>query len=385
MRKLAVLGCTGSIGTLALQVAALHPERFRVTALTAHTRADALAEAVRAFRPGLAGLTGVDELPALPPDVAGCRFLAGEGALLAAARSDCDDVLAAVVGMAGLRAVLAALESGKRVLLANKEALVAGGALVTGLAEKPGNEPGPRLLPVDSEHSAIYQCIQASPENPPQRLFLTCSGGPFRTRSREEIRRATRDEALRHPTWAMGRKITVDSATLFNKALEIIEARWLFGMPYERIQVLVHPQSVVHSAVGFADGAVLAQLGTPDMRVPILYAMAYPDRLTTGAKPLDPLACGPLAFEPPDEARFPSLRMAREVLAAGGAAACVLNAANEVAVERFLTDPEWPMGRIFDTVEETLGRLGAPAADSLEAVLDADRRAREVARAYIDR
>ncbi len=385
MRRLAILGCTGSIGTQALQVAALHADRFAVAALTAHTDVEGLLAAVRRYRPDYAAWTGLDALPPLPDDVGFCRFEAGAQALTTAATVDCDDVLVAVVGMAGLRAVLAALEAGKRVLLANKEALVAGGALVTELAAQPSGEPGPRLLPVDSEHSAIYQCIQASPGNRPERLYLTCSGGPFRTWAAPDILAATRAQALRHPTWTMGRKITVDSASLFNKALEIIEAKWLFDMPYERIQVLIHPQSVVHSAVGYADGAVLAQLGAPDMRVPILYAMSYPERLPTGAEPLDLFAAGPLTFERPDEARFPSLRMAREVLRAGGAAACVLNAANEVAVGRFLADEAMPLGRVFATVEATLARVGAPPARTLDDVLEADRRAREAAEAYLNR
>jgi 1-deoxy-D-xylulose-5-phosphate reductoisomerase len=276
--------------------------------------------------------------------------------------------------------VLTALAGGKRVLLANKEALVAGGHLVMEAARRVGEHV---LLPVDSEHSAIFQCLQGAGGNPYSRIILTCSGGPFRTWTGDEIRAATKEQALRHPNWVMGQKITIDSATLFNKALEMIEARWLFDARPEQIEVVVHPQSVIHSGVEFADGALIAQLGTPDMRLPILYAMAYPDRLPTGGKRLDLFSVGGLTFERPDEARFPSIRLARECLRAGGAAGCVLNAANEVAVGELLqSSGKEPMriGRIFDTVEETLSRVGNLPAASLEQVMEADRLARDTAR-----
>lgn len=379
-RRLAILGSTGSIGTQALEVAALHPDRFEVAALTAHSSYEKLFEQVRAFRPRMAGLVKPIAREEIPEDLRFCQWVFGPEALTLAARSDVDDVLVSVVGMVGLKSVLTALEEGKRVLLANKEALVAGGSLVMEAARRVGEHA---LLPVDSEHSAIFQCLQGAGPNPYARIILTCSGGPFRTWSREEIRAATKEQALKHPNWVMGQKITVDSATLFNKALEMIEARWLFDARPEQIEVVVHPQSVIHSGVEFADGALIAQLGTPDMRLPILYAMSYPKRLPTGGKRLDLFSLGGLTFEKPDEERFPSVRLARECLRAGGAAGCVLNAANEVAVGELLqSGGEEPMriGRIFDTVEETLQRVGHLPAGSLEQVMEADRRARETAR-----
>ena len=379
-RRLAILGSTGSIGTQALEVAALHPDRFEVAALTAHSSYEKLFEQVRAFRPRMAGLVKPIAREEIPEDLRFCQWVFGPEALTLAARSDVDDVLVSVVGMVGLKSVLTALEEGKRVLLANKEALVAGGSLVMEAARRVGEHA---LLPVDSEHSAIFQCLQGAGPNPYARIILTCSGGPFRTWSREEIRAATKEQALKHPNWVMGQKITVDSATLFNKALEMIEAKWLFDARPEQIEVVVHPQSVIHSGVEFADGALIAQLGTPDMRLPILYAMSYPKRLPTGGKRLDLFSLGGLTFEKPDEERFPSVRLARECLRAGGAAGCVLNAANEVAVGELLqSGGEEPMriGRIFDTVEETLQRVGHLPAGSLEQVMEADRRARETAR-----
>jgi len=282
-----------------------------------------------------------------------------------------------------LSSVLTALKHHKRVLLANKEALVAGGHLVMEAAQREGEN---FLLPVDSEHSAIFQCLQGAGGNPVSRIALTCSGGPFRTWDKEAIRAATRAQALKHPNWVMGQKITIDSATLFNKALEMIEAKWLFQVEPSQIDVIVHPQSVIHSGVEFADGALIAQLGTPDMRLPILYAMTYPERLPTGGERLDLFQLQGLTFERPDEDRFPSIRFSRECMEAGGAAGCVLNAANEVAVGKLLqSDGQemMPVGRIFDTVEETLSRVGHLPAATLEDVFEADRRAREVASALL--
>ena len=380
-RTLSILGCTGSIGTQALDVATRHADRFTVTALVARRNAPLLFAQVRAHRPLLAGLTDPRfTINDVPPELRFCRWVCGEEALTeAAALPEAQDVLVSVVGMCGLSSVLTALERGKRVLLANKEALVAGGELVMQAAKQAGDNS---LLPVDSEHSAIFQCLQGAQGNPARRILLTCSGGPFRTWPKEAVWQATREQALKHPTWSMGQKITVDSATLFNKALEIIEARYLFHMAPEQVQVLIHPQSVVHSAVEYFDGAVVAQLGTPDMRLPILYAMAYPERLPTGGEPLDFTRMRELTFEAPDPVRFPSLRLAAECLAAGGAACCVLNAANEVAVTRFLQTEggnALPVGRIYSVVEETLQRVGHLPADTLGQVLEADRRARETA------
>ena len=282
MKKIAILGSTGSIGTQALDVCARHPEEYRVTALTAYGSKEKLFEQVRRFRPEMAGLAGGISREEIPEDLKDCRWMSGPEALRAAASQvEADQVLVSIVGIAGLQSVMDALSAGRQVLLANKEALVTGGHLVMEKARRMGKP----LLPVDSEHSAIFQCLQGAGPNRPVKLLLTASGGPFRTWSREDIRRATREQALNHPNWHMGAKITVDSASMFNKGLEIMEARWLFDMPAEKIQVVIHPESIVHSAVAFEDGAVLAQLGVPDMRVPIGYAMSFPRRETTGVFP----------------------------------------------------------------------------------------------------
>ena len=376
MRKIAILGSTGSIGTQALDLCRRHPDRFRVTALTARENREKLFEQVREFGPETAGLTGGFDPAEIPEDLKFCRFLSGREALhAAAAETDADMVLVSIVGIAGLQGVLDALQAGKQVLLANKEALVTGGHLVTELARKAGKP----LLPVDSEHSAIFQCLQAAGGNRAEKILLTASGGPFRTWEKERIDRATRAEALKHPNWSMGAKITVDSASMFNKGLEIMEARWLFDMPEDRIEVVVHPQSIVHSAVVFRDGAVLAQLGEPDMRVPIGYAMAYPERIETGVPAPDLAALGSLTFEKPDEEKFPALRMARECLRAGGAACTVFNGANEEAVAAFLRE-EIPFGQIASRVERALEKLAGLPADCMEDIWEADRRAREIAR-----
>ena len=281
-------------------------------------------------------------------------------------------MLVSVVGIAGLQSVMDALCAGRQVLLANKEALVTGGHLVMEAARRAGKP----LLPVDSEHSAIFQCLQGAGGNRPTGILLTASGGPFRTWDAARIARATRKEALHHPNWSMGAKITVDSASMFNKALEIMEARWLFDMPPEKIRVVVHPQSIVHSAVEFEDGAVIAQLGVPDMRLPIQYAMTYPERIPTGAPALDLFALGQLTFEPGDPVRFPALRLAGECLRAGGAACTVLNGANEEAVAAFLRE-EIPFGDITRLVEDALAQLGGLPANTLEDVFAADRAARD--------
>ena len=372
MRKIAVLGSTGSIGRQTLDECARHPELFRVTALTAHSHRERLFEQVRQYRPEAACLTGAD-IGEIPEDLRFCRFYPSDQLENLARECDADDLMVAVVGVAGLRATLAGREAGKRILLANKETLVAGGALV--MSACPEQEGEPTLIPVDSEHSAIWQCLRAAGPNRLDKILLTASGGPFRTWSKEEIDRATSAQALRHPTWNMGSKITVDSASMFNKALEIIEAKWLFDVRPEQIEVLVHPQSIVHSMIAFAEGAVLAQLGVPDMRLPILYAMTYPARVQSGVPAPDFAALSQLTFEAPDMDRFPALRLAYEALRLGGAACAVLNAANEVAAQAFLCD-RIRMGGVYRTVAGTLDKLGAPKADSLEAVLEADRRAR---------
>ena len=378
MRRIAILGSTGSIGTQSLDVIRRHPESFCAAALAARSSAAALAAQVREFSPAAAALV-------CPPEgFAGennCEWSFGEEALLdICAREDVDAVLVAVVGIAGLPAVLRAIECGKTVLLANKEALVTGGALVMEAARRKGVS----LLPVDSEHSAIFQCIQGRPNAHPRRIVLTASGGPFRTWSREQIERATVEQALRHPNWSMGRKITIDSASMVNKALEVIEARWLFDMAPEDIEVVVHPQSVVHSGVEFSDGALLCQMGLPDMRVPIAYAMSYPDRMGDVGERLDLTRAGALTFEAPDFARFPALKLAWEVLREGGDAPVRLNGANEVAVDLVLRG-ELPFFRIADLLAETLSREGARPVREVADVLDADRRARETARTLAQR
>ena len=377
MRKIAILGSTGSIGTQALDLCRRHPDRFQVTALTARGSREKLFEQVREFRPEIAGLTEGFDPAKIPEDLKFCRFIAGREALhAAAAETDAEMVLVSIVGIAGLQGVMDALNAGKQVLLANKEALVTGGHLVTELARKAGKP----LLPVDSEHSAIFQCLQAAGGNKPEKILLTASGGPFRTWEKARIEKATRAEALKHPNWNMGAKITVDSASMFNKGLEIMEARWLFDMTEDRIEVVVHPQSIVHSAIVFKDGAVLAQLGEPDMRVPIGYAMAFPERIETGVPAPDLFALGSLTFEKPDEEKFPALRMARECLRAGGAACTVFNGANEEAVAAFLRE-EIPFGEIAVRVERALDKLAGLPADCIEDIWKADRLAREAARA----
>ena len=373
MSTLSILGSTGSIGTQALELVRLHPDRFQVKALTAHRNAELLFRQVREFRPELAGLTVPIPREEIPADLGFCRFVMGPEALhAAAAEVEVDQVLVSVVGIAGLQSVMDALCAGRQVLLANKEALVTGGHLVMEAARRAGKP----LLPVDSEHSAIFQCLQGAGDNRPTGILLTASGGPFRTWDAARIARATRREALNHPNWSMGAKITVDSASMFNKALEIMEARWLFDMPPEKIRVVVHPQSIVHSAVEFEDGAVIAQLGVPDMRLPIQYAMTYPERIPTGAPALDLFALGQLTFEPGDPVRFPALRLAGECLRAGGAACTVLNGANEEAVAAFLRE-EIPFGDITRLVEDALAQLGGLPANTLEDVFAADRAARD--------
>lgn len=372
MQNIAILGSTGSIGRQALDVISRHPDRYRAVALAARSSAELLQEQVRVFRPETAVLTH-------PPEGFGgtseCEWNFGEEALLdVCARADVDAVLVAVVGIAGLPLVLRAVACGKKVLLANKEALVTGGELVMRAAK----EKDVPLLPVDSEHSAIFQCIQGRPNQSPCRIVLTASGGPFRTWTKEQIQSATVEQALRHPNWSMGRKITIDSASMVNKALEVIEARHLFGLAPEKIQVVIHPQSIIHSGVEFADGATLVQMGQPDMRVPIAYAMSYPERLDNVAPRLDLTQVGPLTFEQPDFERFPALKLAYQVLETGGSAPVLLNGANEIAVERVLAH-RLPFWRIAPLLEETLSRVPQTGITCVEDVYAADRAARKAA------
>ena len=367
-RGVAILGSTGSIGTTALRVLDRQRERFRVVALTAFTNTALLEQQVREFTPVYAGLVR----PAADRAPAWCQGGGVECLIAAATHPDVDIVLNAVVGAAGLNATLAALALGKRVALANKESLVMGGGLVTSAARNGGGT----LVPVDSEHSAILQCIAGRPQAEVRRLVLTASGGPFRTWASERIESATLADALRHPTWQMGRKITVDSATLANKALEVIEAHFLFDVPYDRIDVVVHPQSIVHSFVEFVDGSVLAQLGAPSMELPILYALTYPDRVPdTGVPSFDPVARSPLEFEPVRRADFPALELGIAAGKVGGAAPAVYNAANEQAVALFL-EGAIGFGDIGRAIHSALDRLGTVPGGSLDDILIADADAR---------
>src|SRR3954462_4790580 len=365
-KGVAVLGSTGSIGTTALRVLDRQRQRFRVTALTANSNGALLREQARKFSPAFVGMV---ETQGDGDDA----WKSGTDALIAAAtRDDVDIVLNAVVGAAGLDATLAALDHGKRVALANKESLVMGGTLVLDAAARGGGE----LVPVDSEHSAILQCIAGRPTSEVRRLVITASGGPFRRWSRSQLENATLADALQHPTWRMGRKITVDSATLANKALEGIEAHYLFGLPYDRIDVVVHPQSVVHSFVEFVDGSVLAQMGVPSMELPVLYALTYPDRVPdTGVPPFDPVELSPLTFEKVRSGDFPSLELGTQAGRAGGAAPAVFNAANEQAVAFFL-EGTIRFGDIPRAIESALARWGSAASGSLDAILAADASAR---------
>jgi len=366
-RGVAILGSTGSIGTTALRVLARQRERFHVEALTAFSNAGLLAEQVARFQPSYVGLVRNGDAGSHP------GWGAGDSCLIAAATlASADIVLNAVVGAAGLDATLAALETGKRVALANKESLVMGGALVTAAARRGGGE----LVPVDSEHSAILQCIAGRPATEVRRLVITASGGPFRRWTSKQLEAATLADALQHPTWRMGRKITVDSATLANKALEVIEAHFLFGLPYDRIEVVVHPQSVVHSFVEFVDGSILAQMGVPSMELPVLYALSYPDRVAdTGVPPFDPVELSPLTFEKVRARDFPALELGTQAGRLGGAAPAVFNAANEQAVALFL-EGAIRFTDIARAIESALGRLSSAPAGSREAILDADAAAR---------
>ncbi|GAB3309999.1 MAG: 1-deoxy-D-xylulose-5-phosphate reductoisomerase [Haliea sp.] len=382
-RNIAVLGSTGSIGVSTLDVIARHPDRFAAWALSAHRSVDALLDQCLRFAPRYAVMTDADAAERLRqrlPAELGTEVLAGAQALVeVAAHAEVDSVMAAVVGAAGLPSTLAAARAGKRLLLANKESLVMAGHLLMQAAR----DSGALLLPIDSEHNAIFQCLPACERGLPglagvDKVLLTASGGPFRTWSAEAIAAATPDQACAHPNWSMGRKISVDSATLMNKGLELIEACWLFDLPPERVEIVVHPESIVHSLVQYADGSVLAQLGNPDMRTPIAYGLAWPERIDAGVAPLDLVSLARLNFEAPDETRFPCLRLAREALALGGTAMAICNAANEVAVEAFLA-ARIGFGTIPRIIEATLARVAVEEPVSLAVVEAADDRARHCA------
>ena len=363
----AVLGSTGSIGRSTLAVLGRHRDEFHVVALTAHSNAELLREQADQWRPAYVGLVNGGR---------GSGRGNGTGCLVeAATRPDARIVVNGIVGAAGLEATLAALRSGKRVALANKETLVMAGELVTRAASDGGGE----IVPVDSEHSAVLQCLAGRSAGEVSRLILTASGGPFRSWEPGRIADATIDEALQHPTWKMGRKITVDSATLVNKALEVIEAHFLFGLEYPQVEVVVHPQSVVHAFVEFVDGSVLSQLGFPNMELPILYALTHPRRLPdAGPRRFDALAVGALTFEPVSLAKFPAYALGRAAGARGGTTPAAFNAANEVAVQLFL-ESRIRFGRIAEIIEQALARHEAHDATTLDAVLTADATARRLA------
>ncbi|MEO7502517.1 MAG: 1-deoxy-D-xylulose-5-phosphate reductoisomerase [Gemmatimonadaceae bacterium] len=365
-RGVAILGSTGSIGTTALKVIARQQDRFRVVALTAHSNAELLREQVREFRPEYVGLVNCAEAQAE-------SWKRGTECLVeAATRDDADIVLNAIVGAAGLDATIAALRAGKRVALANKETLVVAGELVAKAAAEGGGE----IVPVDSEHSAILQCIAGRDSQEIRRVILTASGGPFREWSEKRLAEATVTDALQHPTWTMGRKITIDSATLVNKALEVIEAHFLFGLPYDSIEVVVHPQSIVHSFVEFVDGSVVAQMSVPSMELPVLYALTHPERATdSGVPAFDPVALSPMTFEPVAHERFPALRLGIDAGRRGGAAPAVFNAANEQAVALFLAG-SIRFADIAASINSALKHLGDLPSATREELLDADMKAR---------
>lgn len=382
MKKIAILGSTGSIGTQTLEVARTNQD-IEVTALAAGRNITLLEQQIREFRPKIAAVWDEEDAKTLRTAVKDLdvQVLSGmDGLIEVCTEPSAEIVVTAIVGMIGIRPTIAAMEAGKDIALANKETLVTAGHIIMPLAE----QTGVKILPVDSEHSAIFQCLQGAQGNTPTRLILTASGGPFRTWKKEDIYNARPEQALKHPNWSMGRKITIDSASMMNKALEVIEARWLFDMPAEKIDVLIHPQSVIHSMVEYADGAVMAQLGTPDMRLPILYAMSWPERLPTGGRRLDFTQMNALTFEQPDNDRFPGLRLAYDALAAGGSMSAVLNGANEVAVDAFLHE-KIPFGAIARLVEETMQAVPVIAHPTLEQVFECDRAARQKAAALLAR
>jgi 1-deoxy-D-xylulose-5-phosphate reductoisomerase len=372
-RKVSILGATGSVGRSTLDLIEAAPERFEVTALTASSNVEKLAADARRTGAKLAVIADPTRLADLRVALAGSgiRAEAGPDALAEAAAGDADLVIAAIVGCAGLSPVMAAIAGGKTIALANKEALVTAGALMIDAAAR----SGATLLPVDSEHNAIFQCLAGQDRDRVARLILTASGGPFRALTSQEMARATPAQAIAHPNWSMGAKISVDSATMMNKGLELIEAHFLFGMAPERIDILVHPQSIVHSLVEYQDGSMLAQLGPSDMRVPIAHALAWPERMETQVQRLDLVAIARLDFEAPDEDRFPALRLARQALVEGGAAPIVLNAANEIAVAAFL-DNSIHFLEISETVERALQTMNEPAPRSISEVIALDGRTR---------
>ncbi len=383
MKRISVLGSTGSIGVSTLNVVGAHPDRFVVTALAAGRNITLMKQQIERFRPRLAAVfdeAHARELRRLLGPASATEVLFGpEGYRETATSADADMVVSAIVGAAGLLPTLDAIEAGKDIALANKETLVMAGHLV--LRKATGK--GVKIIPVDSEHSAIFQCLQGNRREDVRRIILTASGGPFLHASGEELAKVTPAQALRHPNWAMGKKITIDSATMMNKGLEVIEAGWLFGLPGEAIAVLIHPQSIVHSLVEYRDGSVIAQMGVPDMRIPIAYALSYPNRLTRNEKNLDLRKVGTLTFLDPDPIRFPALRLAYAAAKTGGTMTAVLNGANEMAVTAFIEE-KIRFDSIVSVVEEVLSRHRGQSDPGIDAILAADRWAREEAGEIIE-
>jgi 1-deoxy-D-xylulose-5-phosphate reductoisomerase len=380
-RHIAILGSTGSIGTQALQVIEQHSESLFPEVLTAHQNAELLIEQARHWKPNAVVIGEEDKYDEVQEvlDPLGIKVFAGEDSIADIVELDSIDmVLVALVGYAGVRPTLKAIEAGKTIALANKETMVVAGELVTAFAR----EKGVNILPIDSEHSAIFQCLRGEFQNPVEKVCLTASGGPFFGKSRAELQQVTREQALDHPNWDMGNKITIDSATMMNKGLEVIEARWLFDLKPEQIDVVVHPQSIVHSLVQFQDGAMKAELGCPDMRQPILYALAYPKRMPLEIERLDLAQQGELTFYPPDPQTFPCLQLAYDSLEQGGNAPCALNAANEIAVDAFLQE-RIKFLEIPEIIEESLQELEHKEKPSYEDYFQTDQHIRKIARQHI--
>lgn len=379
MKKICILGSTGSIGTQALDVIEQHPDLYEAYILTAYNNADLIIQQARKFQPEAVVIANENNYAKVSEALADLpiKVYAGAKALCDVVQdNNVDIVLASMVGFAGLEPTIAAIKAKKTIALANKETLVVAGDLITRLA----HEYQVPILPVDSEHSAIFQCLE--PGNRIDKILLTCSGGPFRKFDAEQIKHVTKTDALAHPTWNMGAKITIDSATLMNKGFEVIEAKWLFGVRPDQIQVVVHPQSVIHSAVQFEDGAVKAQLGVPDMRLPIQYAFSYPQRLSLNGDRLDLFQMQSLTFEAPDTDRFPCLRLAYEALNKGGNVPCIVNAANEI-VNRAFIDDRIPYTRIAEIIEQTMNKIPFSADSSLNTYLETDKEARAYASSLI--
>ncbi len=375
MKHIVILGSTGSIGVSALEVLAAYSDRFKVCALTAATKDEPFAEQIVTFRPNVAAMADAAAASRLRerPNIGDVTIYSGvEGLVQAATLEQADLVISAIVGAAGLVPTLAAIQAGKNVALANKEPMVMAGQLM----QQEARAHGVTIFPVDSEHSALFQSMQGHRKEDIRRLILTCSGGPFRTCTREDMRHKTKAEALNHPNWEMGSKITIDSATLMNKGLEVIEAHWLFDIPASNIEVIIHPQSIIHSMVEYNDGSIIAQMGIPDMKIPIAYALSYPEHIPLDLPRCDLLKEGPLSFEAPDTERFPCLTLAYRALEAGGTMPAILNAANEVAVQGFLDDKIGFLD-IERVIEGTMGAHSMMQLDTLDDVLRADRWARE--------